>query len=102
MKKNYMAYRLVLLIIFLFPSFVLADAFMSEGKQAYIERCISKLEMPEYSTTDKRKFCKCFANKLEKGHQGVLQSIELSDSLASAQKKMDDAAQQFARECYDE
>ncbi len=100
MKKNCMSFGLILLIIFMFPSFALSDAFMGEGKQAYIERCISTSEMPGYSRADKKKFCTCFANKLEKGYQQVLKSIKSSDSMATAQKKMDNMAQQYARECF--
>ena len=89
MKENCMAYGLMLLIIFAFPSFALADAFKGEGKQAYIERCISTTKMPGYSIADKKMLCKCFADKLEKGYQQVLKSIKSSDSMATAQKKMD-------------
>lgn len=66
MKENCMACGLMLLIIFVFASLAIADAFMGEGKQTYIERCISTSEMPGYSIADKKKFCKCFADKLEK------------------------------------
>jgi len=99
MKKNCMTCGLMLLIIFVFPSFALADPFMGEGKQAYIDRCISTSEMPGYSIADKKKFCKCFADKLEKGYQQVLKSIKSSDSKSAAQKKINDMAQRFAIEC---
>lgn len=99
MKENCMACGLMLLIIFVFASLAIADAFMGEGKQTYIERCISTSEMPGYSIADKKKFCKCFADKLEKGYQQVLKTIKSSDSMSAAQKKIDDMAQRFAIEC---
>ena len=83
----------------MFPSFAFSDAFMGEGKQAYIERCISTSEMPGYSAVDKIKFCTCFANKLEIGYQQVFKTIKSSDSMATVQKKMDAIAQQYAKEC---
>lgn len=99
MKKNCIAFRLMLLIVFVFPSFALADPFMGEGKQAYIDRCISTSEMPGYSIADKKKFCRCFADKLEKGYQQVLKTIKSSDSMFVAQKKIGDMTQRFAIEC---
>lgn len=102
MKATCTGYSLIILfIVFAFPSFALSDPFMGEGKQAYIERCISTSEMLGYSTAEKEKFCKCFANKLGKGYQDVLKSIKPSDSVALAQQKMDNMAQRFARECMD-
>jgi len=90
---------IILFIVFAFPPFALSDPFMGEGKQAYIERCISTSEMPGRSTAEIEEFCKCFANKLEKGYQDVLKSIKSSDSVALAQQKINSMTQRFAREC---
>lgn len=101
MVAVYLKYLLILILFY--PSAVIAssDPFMGEGKQTYIERCISKSDMPGYSAAYKSEFCKCFANKLEKGYQVALESIRPSDSVTVAQQKMDNMAQQFARECTD-
>jgi len=99
-KATCTGYRLIILfIVFAFPSFALSDPFMGEGKQAYIERCISTSETIGRSTAEREEFCKCFANKLEKGYQDVLKSIKPSDSVTLAQQKMNNMAQRFAREC---
>ena len=67
MKATCMGYRLIILfIVFAFPSFALSDPFMGEGKQGYLERCISTSGMPGRSTVERKEFCKCFANKLGK------------------------------------
>lgn len=74
------------------------DPFLGEGKQKYIERCISEGEMPG----DKNKFCKCIADKLEKGYSSAIKSLKPSDTLKDAQTKMDRIAQAYVEECLKE
>jgi hypothetical protein len=99
MKSACLRFRIIIFLLFTFPLITFADPFIGEGKQAYIKRCISTSEMPEYSITAKEKFCKCFADKLGKGYQEVLESTKPNDSMAVAQQKMDNMAQRFAKEC---
>ena len=89
----------LLFVVFAVPSFAPADPFMGEGKQGYIERCISSSEMPGRSRSEKEEFCNCFANKLEDGYEDVLKSIKPNDSAALAQQKMNSMAQQLAQSC---
>lgn len=90
---------IILFAAFAVPSFALADPFMGEGKQRYIERCVSTSEMPGHSSAERETFCRCFSDKLENGYEDVLKSIRPNDSVALAQEKMNGMAQQFARAC---
>ena len=89
MKDRYYGFKTMLLfIVFAIPFSAYSDPFMGEGKQGYINRCLSSSEMPGRSRSEKKDFCNCFANKLEEGYQEVLKSIKPTDSAALAQQKM--------------
>ncbi len=73
-------------------------AFGGESKQSYIKRCATS-EMPNFTYSQKKAFCVCFANKLEAGYDRVIKSIKPSDTVESAQRKMNEAGQQSASQC---
>ena len=78
------------------------DAFMGEGKENFIKRCLHSAEMPGFSQLEKEQLCKCYANKLESGYSDVLKSITNNDSIETAQRKMDNYMQKFFLECTEE
>jgi len=102
MEINYLKLvTTILLVCFSVPALALPGPFIGEGKSGYIKRCVTS-EMPGYSMSKKEAFCRCFADKLESGYEKTMRSVKLNDSVALAQQKMNDAAQQFARECMSE
>lgn len=66
-----------------------ADPFMGEGKQNYIDRCVDNTEIPDYSQSEIKEFCECFADKVEKGYEEMLIKIERINSKIDKQKIAD-------------
>ena len=95
--------KYIIIIVFIgivFPSISSsADPFMGEGKQNYIDRCVSTAEVPGYSIAEKRKYCECFADKLEESYPKIMKTLENSGSLEKAQKVANEIAEKVAIEC---
>ena len=112
MKGSYTCYRVIILcLVFTFPLFVLpdplmsketsalsSDPFLGEGKQGYIARCVStpNTGLP---IAERKRYCRCIANKTEKEYAAALESIKPSDTVALAQQKMNNVAKRIQRAC---
>lgn len=78
---------------------VFSSPFTGEGKKAYIQRCISTINMPNATEQRKKIFCFCFANKYEVGYKKWSNSIKSTDTFSMSQKKLVDFGKKAAKEC---
>lgn len=100
MAKRALLFMLVVTVYFFCPLSAEADAFLGEGKDTYVKRCVRDGEFPGLSKAEVLFFCQCAADNLESSYQRMRASIKPTDTVEQAQQKMDRVAQEVLEKCW--
>lgn len=79
----------------------IADPFMGEGKQGYINRCATDFSRQGVDMQFARAFCSCTADKMELEYPSLMRSLNPSDAPAINQNKMNQHGQRIMQQCLD-